>query len=82
MDPTHAIPLDDDLKAKLGKFDRPVEVKDEYGRVVGTFVPQREYELLLAWRTLPPPPTREELEAARKETGRTIDDLLLKAVGR
>ena len=72
MDPTHAIPLDDDLKAKLGKFDRPVEVKDEYGRVVGTFVPQREYELLLAWRTLPPPrPGRSWRPPGRRRVGRS-----------
>ena len=55
MDPTHAISLDDDLKAKLGKLDRPVEVKDEHGRVVGTFVPQRKYELLRVWWAYPVP---------------------------
>lgn len=82
MDPTHAIPLDDDLKAKLGKFDKPVEVKDEHGRVVGTFVPQDEYAALLAWRSAPPPPTREQVEAARKEVGKSIADLLLRTMER
>lgn len=78
----NSIPLDDDLKAKLGKLDKPVEVRDEYGRVVGTFVPQRQYGALLAYWTAPPPPTREELEAARKEAGKSIDDLLLEALRR
>lgn len=54
----NSIPLDDDLKSKLGGLDKPVEVKDERGRVVGTFVPQRKYEHLMAWWgiVLPRPP--------------------------
>lgn len=51
----NAIPLDDDLKAKLGGLDKPVEVKDDRGRVVGTFVPQQKYELLLSWWAYPHP---------------------------
>lgn len=78
----NAIPLDDDLKAKLGGLDQPVEVKDEHGRVVGTFVPQRKYNALIAWWVMPDPLTKEEVEAARKEPGESIDDLLLGAVKR
>jgi hypothetical protein len=84
MDPTNAIPLDDDLKAKLGKFDRPVEVKDEYGRVVGTFVPQRQYGALLAWWAAPYP-TPEQREAERKGPGvpaSVINDMLLERMKR
>ena len=59
------ITLDDDLKAKLNGLKETVEVRDEGGRLVGQFVPQKLYmKLLYAWAKTAV--TDEELEEARR----------------
>lgn len=77
----NSIPLDDDLKAKLGGLDQPVEVKDEHGRVIGTFVPQRKYDLLLAWWAAPDY-VRERKPDGNPVPGKVIDDMLLERLKR
>lgn len=59
------IVLDAELKAKLNGLKETVEVRDEIGRVVGQFVPQKLYmKLLYAWAKTAV--TDEELEEGRK----------------
>jgi hypothetical protein len=70
------IVLDEALKAKLNGLKETVEVRDEIGRVVGQFVPQKLYmKLLYAWAKTAV--TKEELEEAdRSGPGQPLDELL------
>lgn len=72
----NSITLTDDLKAKLDGLKETVEVRDEIGRVVGQFVPQKVYmKLLYAWAKTAV--TNEELEEARKAgPGQPLDEVL------
>lgn len=62
--------LDDELRAKLNGATGVVEVTDEAGNVVGSYVPRgqvtdEEYDRVMS--ILLPPLSREELDEARKE---------------
>lgn len=76
----NAITLTDEQKAMLGRMDRSVEVRDERGRVVGTFVPQAYYHALLAkfYFSDPPPPKGDGPPIPASE----INDMLLERMKR
>lgn len=57
--------LDADTLAKLRGLTKSVEIADENGNVIGSFVPNEAFDRMMA--ALLPPATREEIEAARAE---------------
>jgi hypothetical protein len=57
--------LDAELLAKLRGATKSVEIADEDGNVIGTFVPNEAYERIMSF--LLPEPTKEELAEARTE---------------
>ena len=70
------IVLDEALKAKLNGLKETVEVRDEIGRVVGQFVPQKLFlKLYYAWAKTAV--TKEQLEEAdRSGPGESLDEVL------
>lgn len=54
-----------EMLAKLRGLTKSVEIADEDGNVIGSFVPNEAFERIMA--VLLPPATREEIEAARAE---------------
>ena len=76
----NSIQFDDDLKAKLNGLKQTVEVRDETGRPVGQFVPQKLYmKLLYAWAKTAV--TKEQLEEAEQSGPGQPLDVLLKRLG-
>ncbi|MBN9122430.1 MAG: hypothetical protein J0I06_25355 [Planctomycetes bacterium] len=59
------IVADADLVARLRGTTKSVEIADESGNVIGTFVPNEAYERIMSF--LLPEPTKEELAEARAE---------------
>lgn len=54
-----------DMLAKLRGLTKSVEIADESGNVIGSFVPNEAFERIMAHML--PPATKEEIAAARAE---------------
>ncbi len=68
--------LDRDTLAKLGPFDKPLQICDETGHLLGFFQP-------LDPKDLEPTISREEIERRRNEKGgRPLADILRDLEGR
>jgi hypothetical protein len=74
---------DSELLAKLRTATKSVEIADESGNVIGTFVPNAVYERIMSF--LLPEPTKEELAEARAEMlaggGVSAEDLRARLAG-
>jgi hypothetical protein len=67
------IVLDDSLRSKFMDFARPLELCDERGRVVGTFVPKVDYAAVEKAR---PPLSDEELDRRNNSPSFTTAEVL------
>lgn len=56
---------DADMLAKLRGLTKSVQIADESGNVIGSFVPNEAFERIMAYML--PPATREEIDATRAE---------------
>jgi hypothetical protein len=59
------IVLDAELLAKLRGLTKSVEIADEHGNVIGSFVPNEAFERIMSF--LLPPATEAEIAEARAE---------------
>jgi hypothetical protein len=62
------IQVDDSLKEKLGGFDAPVELCGPDGRILGRYLPEREYRAIL-YGSVEIPYSDEEISRLRAERG-------------
>lgn len=68
--------LDHETLARIGPFDKPLQICDETGHLLGFFQP-------LDPKDLEPTISREEIERRRQETGgRTLAEILRDLEGR
>lgn len=61
------ITLNEELRRKLHDLDRPLEIYDEAGRVLGHFIPKPNWE---------PTWTKEELEKIKAEPDYSTEEIL------
>lgn len=73
------VTLHRDVLARLPRLDRPAELCDEGGVVVGLFVPAVPSS---AYRGLDSPASEEELLQSEREPARTLSEILRGLEGR
>jgi hypothetical protein len=75
------IKIDESLKQKLGGLDRPVELCDPDGQVLGRFLPEKEYREIL-YGSVEIPYSEEEIARRRAERGGCSLEEIWKRLGR
>ncbi len=75
------IQVDESLREKLGGMNRPVELCDPDGRVLGRFLPEEEYRKIL-YDSVEIPYSDEEIARFRAERGGCSLEEIWKRLGR
>jgi hypothetical protein len=75
------IQVDESLKQKLGGLEKSVELCAPDGRVLGRYLPEREYHEIL-YGSVKIPFTEEEIARRRAERGGCTLDEIWKRLGR
>jgi hypothetical protein len=75
------IQIDDSLKQKLGGLDQPIELCSADGRILGRYLPEKEYREML-YGSVEIPYSEEEIARRRAQRGGCSLEEIWKRVGR